>query len=253
MSRQGGSLYDRHITIFSPEGKLFQVEYAFRAVRASNLTAIALKGTEAACIVVQKKLPTMQASQQDQLLDSSCITSLYNISDHVGSCMVGMSGDCRAMSLRSRQIASEFAFDMGYSMPVHYLCHKVANLNQLYSQHAYMRLHACTGIYIAMDDEKGPSIYRFDPAGWFAGYKACAIGGKEQEATNALEKLVKKTERVNEKEVVLDAIASLQEVLSADFRPSDVEVGIVSLKHKAFRCLSESEIEVYLNEIADGD
>eukprot|EP00922_Rhytidocystis_sp_ex-Travisia-forbesii_P020022 GHVS01029539.1.p1 GENE.GHVS01029539.1~~GHVS01029539.1.p1 ORF type:complete len:254 (-),score=33.70 GHVS01029539.1:223-984(-) len=251
-SRGSQSLYDRHITIFSPDGHLYQVEYAFRAVKGCNMTAIAVKGKDSVCVVSQKKIPSQQL-QQDKLLDPVCATSLYNITDDIGAVMLGRPADCRGMVYRSRSESAEFSYERGYNIPVHWLCQRVADINQVFTQHAYMRLHACAGLFIAIDDEKGPCIYKFDPAGWFAGYKACAVGAKEQEATNALEKLVRKKERATEEETVQAAIACLQAVLSVDFKPNDIEVGVVTVKNPAFRRLSEDEIEEHLTTIAERD
>eukprot|EP00923_Selenidium_pygospionis_P058351 GHVN01102412.1.p1 GENE.GHVN01102412.1~~GHVN01102412.1.p1 ORF type:complete len:145 (-),score=18.28 GHVN01102412.1:612-1046(-) len=143
MARSSQSTYDRHLTVFSPEGKLFQVEYALKAVNGCNLTTIALKGKDCVCVVAQKKVPA-QHLQQDQLLDMSSVTSLYNVSDDMGACVVGMPADCRGMVVRARQISADFAHKCGYSIPVHHLCQKIADINQVYTQHAYMRLHACS-------------------------------------------------------------------------------------------------------------
>ncbi|XP_053991669.1 proteasome subunit alpha type-6-like isoform X1 [Hylaeus volcanicus] len=286
MSRGSQSGYDRHITIFSPEGKLYQVEYAFRAVKSRNITAIAIKGTEAACVVVQKKIPSRQA-QQDTLLDVSSITSLYNITDDIGTAMIGLAGkflyplkpgqflflgDCRSIVFRARDAAVRFQYKMDHKIPVNYLCQKIANLHQLYTQHAYARLHACCGTIIAIDEETNtPVIYQFDPAGWFAGYhvrmidtkrknfvmllilKACAAGSKEQEATNLLEKLLRNKQLKTEKEVVEEAIATLQSTLSMEFKASDIEVGVVSVSDTRFRRLDEGTVEQYLNSIAERD
>ena len=253
MSRASLSVYDRHITIFSPEGKLYQVEYAFRAVKNCNLTAIAIKGAESACIVVQKKIPLQQA-QQDTLLDLSSVTSLYNITDEIGCVMIGIPGDSRSIIFRAREAATRFKYQMEYNIPPHYLCQKIANLHQMYTQHAYARLHACCGIIIAVDEElNAPVIYQFDPAGWFAGYHACAAGTKEPEATNVLEKVLRNKQLVTVKETVQEAIATLQSILSLDFKPGDIEVGVVSIHDPYFRRLDESVIEQHLNAIAERD
>lgn len=257
MSRSSQSVYDRHITIFSPDGNLYQVEYAIKAVKSCNLTAMAVKGKNCVCVVSQKKVATQQL-QQDKLLDPSCVTSLYNITDQLGGVMIGMAADCRSMVYRARQEAAEFAYKNGYMMPVHCLAQRIADINQVFTQHAYMRLHACSGIFVSIDDEKGPCIYRFDPAGWFAGYKACAVGAKEQEATNALEKVVKKKEKdgimnLTEEETIQTAIATLQSVLSVDFKPSDIEVGVITSENLKFVRLSDSEIEEHLTAIAERD
>eukprot|EP00918_Siedleckia_nematoides_P084673 GHVU01186064.1.p1 GENE.GHVU01186064.1~~GHVU01186064.1.p1 ORF type:complete len:165 (-),score=20.99 GHVU01186064.1:111-605(-) len=164
-----------------------------------------------------------------------------------------MPADSRAMVYRARSMAYSFEYKRGYNIPVHHLCDKIADLNQVYTQHAYMRLHACTGILISVDEEFGPSIYKFDPAGWYSGYKACGAGTKEQEATNILEKIVKKRSKNNLDETVMAALESIQSVLSVDLKAKDIEVGVVSASNPSFRKLEENEIDNYLNIIAERD
>ena len=95
------------------------------------------------------------------------------------------------MVQKARQIASEFSFENGYDIPVAYLAKKLADDNQVYSQHAGRRIFASFIILIGVDEDKGPQLFKVDPAGHYYGYKACAAGVKEQEATNSLEKKVR--------------------------------------------------------------
>mmetsp|Transcript_65075 Transcript_65075/g.107952 ORF Transcript_65075/g.107952 Transcript_65075/m.107952 type:complete len:177 (+) Transcript_65075:98-628(+) len=165
--------YDRHITIFSPEGRLYQVEYVDKAVAAPNITTVALRGDDSVVCVTQKRLP-------DKLMDKNFGTHLYNITPNIGCVMTGMSADARALVYKSREIASKFKDKNGYEIPVHYLTLKVANYIQVFTQHAYMRLYAVSPMYFSIDDEKGPQLFQMDPAGFYMGYKASAAGHKKR-------------------------------------------------------------------------
>lgn len=244
MSKAAG--YDRHISIFSPEGKLYQVEYAIKAAKSSGLTTVAIRGKDSVCVATQKKIP-------DALTDPEYITNIYSISGNIGCIVTGLPADGRSLVIRARQIASEFQDKNGYECPVHWLSYKVANLGQLYTQHAYMRPYGVTMIFFGIDDEKGPQLYKVDPAGKYYGCRACAAGTKEEEATSMLEKIHKKKENVDETETIGNTIMCLQNVLGVDFKAKDVDVAIVSLADRRVRKLTEAQIDDHLNVIAEKD
>ncbi|KAF4694204.1 Proteasome subunit alpha type-6 [Perkinsus olseni] len=209
MSRQSG--YDRHITIFSPEGRLYQVEYAFKAVKTSGLTCLALKGQNTVAVVGQKKIP-------DKLQDGSFTNSIYRITSNLGVVTAGMPADARALVNRARETAAEIRTVVRSLATI--LLKKIANLAQVYTQHAYMRPYGVIALFFGIDDEFGPQLLKVDPAGHYVGCKAAAAGTKEQEATNALEKIVRKrmdsgaTEGFDETDTIEEAIAALQTVIS---------------------------------------
>nr|GEX81047.1 proteasome subunit alpha type-6 [Tanacetum cinerariifolium] len=89
MSRGSGGGYDRHITIFSPEGRLFQV----------------------VCVVTQKKVP-------DKLLDPTSVTHLFSVTKFLGLLSTGTTADARTLVQQARNQAAEFRFKYGYEMPV---------------------------------------------------------------------------------------------------------------------------------------
>lgn len=248
MSRQTG--YDRHITIFSPEGRLFQIEYTLAAVKNQQMTSVAIRGEDCVVMVVQKKVA-------EKLMDPGCVTSLFNITPRIGCALTGMMQDGKALVMRARQIASKFEAEFGYEIPVHFLSQKVANIAQVYTQHAYMRPYGVTAFFSAIDDEKGPQLYKVQPTGTYLGYKACSAGTKEDDANNGLEKIVKsyanKVTQANEKRTIEDAINCLQTVLGIDFKMNDCEVGVVANNKTEFRRLTPEEIDTHLNNIAERD
>lgn len=243
MSRDSG--YDRHITIFSPQGRLYQVEYAIKAADSSGLTAVAVRGKDSCALVIQKKVP-------DRLIDPGSVTYVYAITEKIGCLMTGLTADCRAQVTRLRQEAHEFKFKFGYDIPVHVLSKRIADICQVYTQEASLRMLACNVILASVDDERGPNIFKIDPAGSFFPFKATASGAKAAEAMNWLEKKVDAEPSTDEAETMQLAIMCLQHCLSSDFKGSDLECGVVAAGSR-FRTLGEDEIETHLAAISDRD
>ena len=145
MSRGGsGGGYDRHITVFSPDGRLYQVEYAFKAVKAAGLTAIGVRGKVSriewsrvelnqvepagddgtrgspclpACLPIQDCVVLVtQKRVPDKLLDPSSVTSLHKLSPKVGCLAAGINPDTRSFVQTARTEAAEFKFTYGYEV-----------------------------------------------------------------------------------------------------------------------------------------
>merc|ERR1712107_451908 len=188
-----------------------------------------------------------------KLMEKDFVTHLYNITPNIGCLMTGISPDARALVFKAREKASKFKDKNGYEIPVHYLALKLANVGQVYTQHAYMRPYGVNAMLFSIDDEKGPSLFQVDPAGNYFGYKACAAGTKDREAINALEKIVKKKLTLTQSETIQQAIGCLQTVMGMDFKPTDIEVGIVTKSKAGFIRLTEAEIDNHLTAIAERD
>lgn len=168
----------------------------------------------------------------------------------------GSIADARAQALRARAEAAEFRYKYGYEMPVEGLAKRMANLSQLYTQRAYMRPLgvALTFCQVNPDDENtSPQIYKCDPAGYYTGMKAVAVGPKQQEASAYLEKKFKKLDYVKGdwKATVEFAIIALSSVLGIDFRKNDIEIGVAAAE--GFRILTPDEIDERLISIAEQD
>ncbi|KAI9881452.1 MAG: Proteasome subunit YC7alpha/Y8 (protease yscE subunit 7) [Pleopsidium flavum] len=248
----GSAGYDRHITIFSDQGRLYQVEYAFKAITAANITSVGVRGKNCAVVLSQKKVPVgvreyrvwnfyADGAQQDKLIDPSSVSHIFKLSPSVGCVMTGSIADARASVDRARGEAAEFRYKFGYEMPCDVLAKRLANINQVYTQR----------------------LYKCDPAGYYVGYKATASGPKQQEALNHLEKKLKNKEQAEGswEDVVELGISTLSTVLSVDFKKGELEVGIVGGPRAdgkdgsdpGFRALTEDEIEERLQAISEKD
>merc|ERR1719440_105060 len=238
-------------TIFSPEGRLYQVEYAFKAIKTSGLTSVGVRGADSCVVLTQRKVP-------DKLHDPDSVTNLYPITEKIGLVMTGMVADARASVSRLRQEAAEFKFNNGYDIPVSYLAKRAADLAQVYTQHVNMRPLGIAMIIIGIDVEgeaKIPQLFRCDPAGYYVGYKATSAGQKEQEANNFLEKRYKADPNpsLSYDDTVQLARACLQNVLGSDLKAPDIEACVVKNDNLKFTRLTEDELETQLNSLAERD
>ncbi len=162
---------------------------------------------------------------------------------------VGFVADARAQVQRAMMEAADFKYKYGYAITPDLLAKRMANMNQVYTQRAAMRPYGVSMILVGIDAERGPQIFKIDPAGYFVGFRATAAGVKQTEATNFLEKQFKKAstnptdaasandaaaieaEQVSASlslEQTLDlAVNTLATVLAQDLKPSELEVAVV--------------------------
>ncbi|KAH8266981.1 hypothetical protein KR018_008633 [Drosophila ironensis] len=235
---------DRQITIFSPEGRLYQVEYAFKAISQENITTVAIRGGDCAVVATQKKVT-------NRTVVPETLTHMFHITKEIGCAMTGRMADARSQVQKARFEAANFRYKCGYPIPVDVLCRRIADINQVYTQSAEMRPLGCSMVLIAYDNEKGASVYKTDPAGYYCGYRACSVGAKALEANSYLEQRYKNN--MSQEKTIQLAITCLSCVLGIDIKSDGIEIGMVSKSHPMFRLLNKREIGQHLTKIAGKD
>jgi len=163
--------------------------------------------------------------------------------------------DARSQVARARKEACDFKYKMGYEIPCDLLAKRMAKINQVYTQHAAMRPLGIAMTLISHDDEKGPQLFKCDPSGHYAGYKATAAGLKGQEAINFLEKRLKKSPiaMMSEEDTIETALSCLVSVLSQSLKPDTIEIGIITRDQPSFRCLTVEEIDRHITIMMERD
>lgn len=176
----------------------------------------------------------------------------------IGCVATGLIPDARAHVSRARMEAANFKYKFGYDIPVDLLSRRIANLNQVSTQQASMRPLGAALTLISIDDERGPQVYKCDPAGHFVGYIATGTGSKATDVMNHLEKLLKKSDVKDHIGETLEdtlelSITTLSSVLGQDFKASELEVGMVSRENPTFTILTTEQIDAVLTRIAEKD
>lgn len=239
------SSHDRFITVFSPEGRLWQVEYAFKAVKQAEVTSVAAKGQNSIIVAVQKKV-------EDKLIDPSTVTHMFRISEHVGACLVGLTPDMHYICRQLRAIAAKFEFKNGFEAPVSVLAGGLSEIHQLESQYSGARPTAVSALIFGYEPSTNNFVlYKVEPSGFSCGYRAVSCGVKETEAMSQLEKKIE--EFPSEKENAEFVLSILQTVVGIDFEAKEVEVAIMTREHTNYRLMTTDEIEQILTAVAERD
>ncbi|CDW87101.1 proteasome subunit alpha type-6 [Stylonychia lemnae] len=237
--------FEKTMKVFSPDGRIYQMEYAFKAISQFGQTSIAVRGNDSVVVCTQKKIP-------DKLIVPDSVTNIFNVSDSRGVVLVGNMNDARYIVQWLRNNAAKFKFTNGYEIPVHVLAQKLGHHLQHFSQQAGLRPFCVNTTIVGMDEEFGAQCYRVDPSGQAIGFKCVSTGSKEQEAMTQLEKHYRKKEgNWDRKETIETAIQVLQTVISSDFKANEIEIGVASVGDVRFKKLTEQEIENHLNDLAD--
>ncbi|KXA91266.1 proteasome subunit alpha [candidate division MSBL1 archaeon SCGC-AAA259D18] len=234
---QGGRGYDRAITVFSPDGKLFQVQYAQEAVKR-GYTALGIKTKSGVVLAAERRTTS-------ELVEDGSVEKIFKIDKHIGAAASGLIADARVLIDRARVEAQVNRIRYDELISVESLAKTIGDTKQMYTQHGGVRPFG-TRFLIGGVGERGPHLFETDPSGVVAAYKAHAIGGGADEAIEVLEKNYER--EMNLEESTQLALRVLGEVIEGELKPEKVEMAKAEAETQEFLKMTDEEISETIDQ-----
>ena len=214
--------YDRTSAMFSPDGRLLQVEYAKEAVKQGS-TAIGLVCKEGVLLVADKRVV-------DKLIVADSVEKIFQLDDHIGATATGFVMDARVLLEKAQVIVQQHRITYGVPMDVISLVKEICDIKQFFTQYGGARPFGVSVIIAGVDES--PVLYVTDPTGIFFEYKATAIGEGEVEVKQILNKEYK--EGISIDEGLKLAMNALKKVLGKDFDVRRIDGAYIKSDEKKF-------------------
>ncbi len=227
--------YDRGITVFSPDGRLFQVEYAREAV-SRGTTTVGIKVEDGVALVVDKDVPT-------ELVEPQSIEKIYKIDKKIGIATSGLVADSRILVDYARVSAQINRVSYNERINVRSLVKKICDYKQTYTQYGGVRPFG-TALLVAGKDEEGTHLYETDPSGANMAYKAVSIGSSRDEVQEVFNQ--EYDEDMNLDEAIELSLEGLKRAGEDDLEPRSLDIGIIT-DEENFRKLGIDEIKKYIS------
>ena len=176
-----GTGYDLSTTTFSPDGRVFQVEYCSKAVENSG-TCLGLRCKDGVVMAVEKIVTSKM------LVKGSC-RRCHIVDLQAGLAVAGMNADGRVIADRARQEAAQYRSLYAMEIPGRVLAERMASFAHMYSLYWFVRPFGCAVMLGSYSEEEGPELYVIEPSGVVYRYFAYALGKGKQVAKTELEKL----------------------------------------------------------------
>ncbi len=225
--------YDRAITMFSPDGRLLQVEYAKKTVRQGS-TAIAMVCSDGILFVTDKRII-------DTLVVPESVEKIWQIDEHIGATASGILSDARVLIERAQLKAQQNR--VTYDSPIDTLSivKDICDLKQVCTQSGGLRPFGVSVLVGGIDSDKVPRLYETDPTGIFFQYKATAIGEGEVEIEEILHKEYK--DDLTIEEGLKLSVKALKKILGENFNVVRIDAAYIGIDEKKFRKFSRDKIE----------
>jgi 20S proteasome subunit alpha 5 len=232
------SEYDRGVNTFSPEGRLFQVEYAIEAIKLGS-TAVGLKTKEGVVLAVEKRITS-------PLLEPSSVEKIMEIDEHIGCAMSGLTADARTLVEHGRVETQNHRFSYNEPMSVESTTQALCDLALRFGEGDEESMSRPFGVslLIAGHDDNGPCLYHTDPSGTFWQCNAKAIGSGSEGADTALQDHYDVNMTLEEAETL--ALSTLKQVMEEKVTSSNVDIAKVAPTYHLYK---PEEVEAVIQRL----
>lgn len=232
--------YDRAITMFSPDGRLLQVEYAKKTVRQGS-TAIGMVCSDGILLVADKRVV-------DSLIVPESVEKIWQIDEHIGAAASGILSDARVLIDRAQVRAQQNRVTYDSEIDTLTIVKDICDLKQICTQSGGLRPFGVS-ILVAGIDNHTPRLFETDPIGIYFQYRATAIGEGEIEVEEILHSEYK-PELTIEEGLKL-SLKALKKVLGENFNVERIDAAYINTTEKKFRKVLKSRIEKLASELKD--
>ncbi|KAL0820471.1 hypothetical protein ABMA28_006338 [Loxostege sticticalis] len=230
--------YDTRTTIFSPEGRLYQVEYAMEAISHAG-TSLGILATDGILLAAERR-------NTNKLLDEVFFSEkIYKLNDDMVCSVAGITSDANVLTNELRLIAQRYLLQYGESIPCEQLVSWLCDVKQAYTQYGGKRPFGVSILYMGWDKHYGYQLYQSDPSGNYGGWKATCIGNNSAAAVSSLKQEYKENETTLAEAQAL-AIKVLSKTLDmTKLTPEKVEMATLTRKDNKtiIRVLTSAEVE----------
>jgi len=235
-SQQG---YDRAITVFSPDGRLYQVEYAIETVKRGTI-ALGIKTKHGIIFAADEKPRKLQVVEESQ--------KLFKVDQHIGIAAAGYIPDARGQVTDARFFSQSSKMVYDESVSVETVAKHIADQCQQYTQYAGARPIG-VALIIGGVDENGTSLFLTDPSGTYIPYNAVAIGADSDRVTEFLKKHYKPEMTLEESKML--AISSIN-MISSDVKGSEhIKISQIKSDTKQFEIVDKNQITKLLQSATE--
>ncbi len=232
--------YDRAITMFSPDGRLLQVEYAKKTVRQGS-TAIGMVCSDGVLMVADKRVV-------DTLVVPESVEKIWQIDEHIGAAASGILSDARVLIDRAQLRAQQNRVTYDSEIDTLTIVKEMCDLKQICTQSGGLRPFGVSVLVAGIDDHT-PRLFETDPIGIYFQYRATAIGEGEIEVEEILHSEYKQDLTVDEGLKL--SLKALKKVLGENFNVERIDAAYISITEKKFRRFQKSKVEKVASELKD--